>query len=123
MQAYRRVHSVHSKYSVTNDAAECEVKLAHDKLGSTPKETRYQNITQAVKHHRAAVCVLRIPIKNNAVFDSLTIRFSVPSSMMFATALHRMYITRLSYVLCIINKITQFLDFDEFSQIFKYFTD
>ena len=43
MQSYQRIHSVLSKFSVTNDAAECGVKLAHDKLGSSPKETKYQN--------------------------------------------------------------------------------
>ena len=47
----------------------------------------------------------------------MTNRFSVPSSMMIAIALHRMHITRLSYVLCVISKITQFFDFDEFSHI------
>ena len=52
----------------------------------------------------------------------MTIRFSVPSSVMIAIALHRMYITRLSYVLCLTNKITKFFDFEEFSQIFEYCT-
>ena len=84
MQSYKRVHSVLPKFSVTNDAAEQGVKLAYDKLGSAPKETMYQNITQAVEHDRAAICDLRIPIKKKGVFDCMTNRFSVPSSMMIA---------------------------------------
>ena len=63
MQSYQRIQSVISKFSVTNDAAERGVKLAHDKLGSALKETRYQNITQVVEHDRAAVSDLRVPNK------------------------------------------------------------
>ena len=63
MQSYRRIHSILLKFSVTNDAAECGFKLAHDKLGSALQETRYQNIIQLVEHDGAAACDLRIPIK------------------------------------------------------------
>ena len=47
----------------TNDAAERGVKLAHDKLGSAVKETRYQNITQVVEKDRVTVSNLRLPHK------------------------------------------------------------
>ena len=52
MYLYKRIHSVVSKFSVTNDAAERGVKQAHNKLGSALKETKYQNITQVVEHDR-----------------------------------------------------------------------
>ena len=63
MQLYKRILSVLLKFSVTNNAAEHGVKLAHDKIGSALKETRYQNITQVVEHDRAAVSDLRVPNK------------------------------------------------------------
>ena len=41
--------------SVTNDAAERGVKLAHDYLESAKQEEMYQNVLQVVKNQRKAV--------------------------------------------------------------------
>ena len=60
MQSYKSVQSAISKISVTNDAAERDVKLAYDKLGSALKETWYQNITQVVEHDGSAVSAIRL---------------------------------------------------------------
>ena len=63
MQSFKRIHSVLAKFSVTSDATEREIMLAHDKLGSVLQDTRHQNITHVVEHDRAVVCDLRMPIR------------------------------------------------------------
>ena len=60
---YLRAKEVIDTLNVVNDAAERGVKLANDYLGTTPVESRYSNILQAVEESRRKVPNLRKVLK------------------------------------------------------------